>query len=716
MPSFLSSKPLVLQKVEDYAQPPPSGQPYSITVTGSEKPGRSAVYRHHRCRDGLIETLDPSVRTGHEMFEQTAKRVPHAPCFGYRPYDSAKKTYGPYEWLDFETVAKRRADLGVGLVELHAREGITGTRYGVGLWCLNRPEWQLTDLACMSQSLFSVCLYDTLGPDTTEYIIKHADLASVVCSLPHVPTLLKLKPRLPSLKIIIVIDPLEPGVNEKPEVSKQSLLNSLAEDVGVKIYSMDAVEKLGASLGRPCNPPQPSDPITINYTSGTTGAPKGVLLTHAMAVAATGAVMVASVIKESSVILSYLPLAHIYGRLVEHCAIWSGSRIGYYHGDVLELIDDIKVLRPSNFPSVPRLLNRFGGAIKAQTVEAPGFKGAMSRHIVKTKLANAFPTTKPKDFKPTDKHMLYDFIWGRKVAAALGLERSTYIASGSAPLDPSLQQFLRAVFSIPVFQGYGLTETYAIAVVQAPDDYTTGTCGGVVICQEACLLSVPDMEYTVEDKPYPRGELLLRGKSVFTGYHKNPEETAKAFTEDGWFKTGDICSVDELGRFRIIDRRKNVLKLAQGEYISPERIEGVLLSHCTYLAQAFVHGDSTETFLVAVLGVQPDTFAGFASKALGRDIAATDMAAIKAACEEPKVIAAVIKDLERVARRMKFQGFERVRNVKLALEPFTIANDLLTPTLKLKRPVAAKKFRADLDQLYADGNAALKNKPVKAKL
>ncbi|KIW30055.1 uncharacterized protein PV07_05832 [Cladophialophora immunda] len=712
---LLSSKPLYVQKADEYYQPPPKGQPYSVTVLGSEKPGRSPVYRHHKSRDGVLETLDPSVTTAHEMFEYAAQRFPHAPCLGYRPYDSSKQAYGPYEWLDYETVRKRRSDFGAGLVELHAREGIQGANYGVGLWCQNRPEWQLTDLACMSQSLYSVSLYDTLGPDASEYIIQHAELASVVCSLPHVPTLLKLKPRLPNLKFLVVLDPLEPGNNEKPELSKQQLLDSMAADVGLKIYSLDAVEKLGASLGKPNNPPKPSDPITINYTSGTTGAPKGVLLTHAMCVAATSSSLISISVKENSVALSYLPLAHIYGRLLEHTAFWSGSRIGYFHGNILELVDDIKLLRPTNFASVPRLLNRFGGAIKANTVEQPGFKGALSRYIVRTKLANSNPAPKSPGStspSPTYHHVIYDRIWGRKVAAALGLDRATTVVSGSAPLDPSLQQFLRIALSSRVYQGYGLTETYAIALTQPADDFTVGNCGGVVPCVEACLISVPDMEYSVEDKPYPRGELLLRGASVFTGYYKNPEETAKAFTEDGWFRTGDIASVDELGRFRIIDRRKNVLKLAQGEYISPERIEGVYLSSCTYLAQAFVHGDSSQTSLVAIFGIQPDVFAVFASKILSRDISPTDIPALLRACDDPKVKEAVLRDLDKCGRKKKFAGYERVKSFKLMLEPFTIENELLTPTLKLKRPVAVKRFRALLDDLYKEDA----ERPRKAKL
>ncbi|KAJ9616928.1 medium-chain fatty acid-CoA ligase faa2 [Cladophialophora chaetospira] len=708
---FLSSKPPYLQKANEYYQAPPKGQPYSITLPNSAQSNRTPVYRHHKSRNGLLETLDPSVTTAHEMFEYAALRAPHAPCLGYRPYDSAKQAYGPYEWLDYETVRKRRSDFGAGLVELHAREGKVGANYGVGLWCQNRPEWQLTDLACMSQSLYSVSLYETLGPDTSEYIIKHANLASVVCSLPHVPTLINLKARLPNLKFLVVLDPLEPAQNERPELSKQALLDNLAADAGIKIYSLDMVEKLGASLGKPNNPPRPSDPVTINYTSGTTGPPKGVLLTHAMCVAAVSASISSNDITENGVAVSYMPLAHIYGRLLEQTSLWCGWRIGYFHGNILELVDDIKLLRPTSFASVPRLLNRFGGAIKANTVEQPSVKGALSRHVVRTKMANLDPPPN-SSATPTYSHRFYDRIWGRKVASALGLDRATSVVSGSAPLDPSLQQFLRVALSSRVFQGYGLTETYAIALAQPGNDFSVGNCGAVVPSSEACLISVPDMEYTVEDKPHPRGELLLRGASVFTGYYKNPEETAKAFTEDGWFKTGDICSVDELGRFRIIDRRKNVLKLAQGEYISPERIEGVYLSSCTYLAQGFVHGDSSQTSLVAIFGIQPDVFAPFASRILSRPISATDFPALQAACEEPRVKEAVLKDLDKCGRKKKFAGYERVRSFKLMIEPFTIENELLTPTLKLKRPIAAKKFRSVLDELYS----AEAQRPQKAKL
>lgn len=671
--SLFSSRPIQFQNAEPFRNPPPKGQPYSVALAGSEKPDRSKVYRHFLCKDGLLETLDPNVRTAHDMFESSAQHAPHQPCLGKRPFDSVKQVWGPYEWQDYGTVQKRRANFGVGLVELHKKAGVVDTKYGIGLWCQNRPEWQITDLACMSQSLFSVSLYDTLGPEASEYIIRHANLYCVVTSLPHVPTLLKLKPRLPSLKIIVCLDPLEAG--EAPGLSKQAMLSELASDLGVIIISMDRVEELGAALKRPYNLPGPDDIVTINYTSGTTGPPKGVVLTHSAAVAAAACSICTITQSAEDTMCSYLPLAHIYQRMSEHGAFWGGVKIGFFHGNILELVDDFKLLRPTILTSVPRLYNRFGGAIRAQTVDATGFKGTLSRHIVSTKTAAL-----NDKINPTNKHSIYDRIWGKKIGAALGLDRAASMVSGSAPLDPSLHQFLRVVFGNKFVQGYGLTETYAISLAQASSDFSAGNCGGIVPAAEACLLSVPDMEYLVTDKPHPRGELLLRGKTLFKGYYKNEEETQKSMTEDGWFKTGDICTVDEMGRFKIVDRRKNVLKLAQGEYISPERIEGVYLAACNFLAQAYVHGDSVQTFLVAIFGVQPDFFAPFASKVLGEEISVTDMDAIKRAAGNEKVRAAVLKELDQVGRKKKFAGYERVRNCYLYVEPFSIENELLTPT------------------------------------
>lgn len=541
--------------------------------------------------------------------------------------------------------------------------------------CASTPNVKpLADFGIISQSLYSVSLYETLGPDTTEYIINHAELPCVICSLPHIPTLLKLAPRIPSLKVIVSLDPIDAG--EQAGYTKSDVLNAMAAQHGIKIFSLDDVVAIGARSGRKPRPPRKEDISTINYTSGTTGMPKGVVLTHGNALAGICGARANGTARHGDVHISYLPLAHIYGRMLDLTALGEGARVGYFHGDIAGLVDDMKILGPTGFMSVPRLFNKFSSAIRSATVEADGFKGSLSRHIIETKKANM----KKPSGQASNTHLLYDRIWTPKVKAAVGLQRAHSMISGSAQLDPDVHEFLRAAFGNSFLQGYGLTETFAVASVQLRGDFSIGNVGPPAPCVEACLESVPDMEYFVTDKPCPRGELLLRGPGIFREYYKNEEETKKAIDADGWFHTGDVAEIDSLGRIKIIDRKKNVLKLSQGEYISPERIENVYLGSQGIASTAYVHGDPNKSNLVGIFGIDPVAFAPFASKILKKPIDPADVTSLKAATGEAAVRKAFLKILDDIGRSHKFNSFERVRNCSLHVDPFTIDNELLTPT------------------------------------
>ncbi|KAK4216257.1 hypothetical protein QBC37DRAFT_97774 [Rhypophila decipiens] len=693
--------------INSIAQPPPPGSPYAVPIPGTERPNRSPIYRHWRFQDGpLLATYDPAEQTVHDLFEASVARVPNNRCLGWRPWNPVTKTWEPkYVWTTYAEVAERRKNLGAGIVEVQRQLGITDDKYPVGLWAQNRPEWQITELALLSQSLWPVSLYETLGPEATEYIINHSGLTAIACSLPHIPTLLKIAPRVPTLKLIVSLDPLDAG--EPSGHSKGAILNASAAALGIKIYSMEEVEAIGAKSGRGMRPPRREDILTINYTSGTTGDPKGVLITHSNGVAGITAARSNQTISANDVHLSYLPLAHIYGRMADQSALSEGAAIGYFHGDITALVEDLKILRPTGLMSVPRLYNRINSAIQAGTVEADGFKGTLSRRVVDTKKASMLLP----HGQAHNQHWLYDRIWTPKVLKNVGLQRARTMVSGSAQLDPDVQVFLRAAFGNAFIQGYGLTESYAVGTVQARDDFSTGNIGPPCPSVELCIESVPDYEYTVEDKPNPRGELLMRGPIIFKEYYKNPEETAKAIDADGWFHTGDIVEVDSLGRFKIIDRKKNVLKLAQGEYISPERIENVFMGSTNLIAMAYVHGDMKEHSLVAIFGVDPLHFAPYASGILKKSIAADDPAAIKVAANDPRVKSNFLKLLDNIAKSHKFNSFEKVKNCYFDVEPFSIENELLTPTLKLKRPQAAKAFRAEIDRMYEELRAAETSKP-----
>jgi len=262
---------------------------------------------------------------------------------------------------------------------------------------------------------------------------------------------------------------------------------------------------------------------------------------------------------------------------------------------------------------------------------------------------------------------------------------------------------LRVCFATTIAQGYGLTEIYAVALCQAIGDMSTGNCGGVLPGNEICLRDVPDMEYLSTDQPYPRGELMIRGNTIFREYHKNAAETAKALDADGWFATGDIATVDHLGRFAIIDRVKNLLKLAQGEYVSPEKIENKYLANIGFLRAAYMHGDSDKTAMVGLFDVEPEPFAAFVSPIIGKQVNwQTDAASLAEACKDERVLKATQKVLDKIGQEHKFIKYERCRALRLYVDPFRVDNNLLTPTMKIKRPQIRKAFRETLDELYEE--------------
>ncbi|EJP64744.1 AMP-binding enzyme [Beauveria bassiana ARSEF 2860] len=685
--------------IEELGAPPPAGQAHGVALPGTEKPNRSRVYRHWQFANRpLLETLDPAVRTLHDLFESSAQQFSRNACLGARKWLPESRAWDTkFSWLTYAQVAERRKNFGAGIVELHDRIGhVKQGQYPIALWAPNKPEWQIVELGCMSQSLFTVSLYETLGPDTAEFILNHVEASCIVASLPHIPSLLKISSRLPHLKMIISIDPLDNG--EQEAYTKRSLLSQLASERGLQLYSLDEVEKLGRASQRPMRPSTADDIYTINYTSGTTGVPKGVIITHKSALSSNCVSRIMSGGVSSDVGLSYLPLAHLLQRLVEQEAFASGSRIGYFRGDLTGLPDDIKLLRPTTFISVPRLFNRFNAAIRAASIDAPGFKGALSRHVIDAKLA----TMKLPMGEAYNTHWLYDRVWTAKVKAAMGFDRLRAMGGGSAPIDPQVQTFLGAALAVPFAQAYGMTETSGVATCQLKGDFETGHVGPPMPCVEICLESVPELDYRVNDQPRPRGEILMRGPSIFGGYYKNEAENAKALEPDGWFHTGDIAEIDELGRVKIIDRKKNILKMSQGEYVAPERIENIYAANCGMIANGLVHGDSSESTLVGIFGVEPEAFAAFASQVMGRKVSPADLAQIRDAAAHPAVKKEFLRTLEDIGKKKKLSGYERIKNLTLAVEPFSVENELLTPTLKLKRQQAAKAYRDDIVRMYKE--------------
>ncbi|KAG6437489.1 hypothetical protein SASPL_102407 [Salvia splendens] len=453
----------------------------------------------------------------------------------------------------------------------------------------------------------------------------------------------------------------------------------------------------------------PEDVATICYTSGTTGTPKGVVLSHGNLLSSVAGMTLSVKFYSSDIYISYLPLAHIYERANQITSAYYGVAVGFYQGDNLKLMDDLAALRPTIFSSVPRLYNRiYAGIINA--VKSSG--------VLKERLFNAAYSSKRQAVmngrKPSP---MWDRLVFNKIKDKLG-GRVRYLTSGASPLSPDVMEFLRVCFGCQVIEGYGMTETSCVISTMDEGDNLTGhvgspnpacafdTCASnwFSMPPEIKLVDVPEMSYTSEDQPHPRGEICVRGHIIFQGYYKDEVQTREVVDDEGWLHTGDIGLWLPGGRLKIIDRKKNIFKLAQGEYIAPEKIENVY-AKCKFVAQCFVYGDSLNSYLVAVICVDPDVLKDWAASeniklsSVGSCPFYDDLGQL---CNDPRAKAAVLADMDSVGREAQLRGFEFVKAVTLVLEPFTVENGLLTPTFKVKRPQAKAYFAQAIAGMYTE--------------
>lgn len=246
------------------------------------------------------------------------------------------------------------------------------------------------------------------------------------------------------------------------------------------------------------------------------------------------------------------------------------------------------------------------------------------------------------------------------------------------------------------------TNTYSVILIIVFSEYIPGHIGNPRAGCEVKLVDVPEMNYRSTDQPFPRGEIWIRGDTVFKGYFKDEKNTKETIDPEGWLATGDIGFIDNRGCFTIIDRKKNIFKLAQGEYIAPEKLENVLGARCNLVQQIYVHGDSLESTLVAVVIPEPETFVPFANAIAGASVAVTDAEGISKLCKDPKVVVAVTKELEKAGKAGAFRGFEFVKRVYLTTDAFSVDNGMMTPTFKVRRPQVAEYFGKQIKDMYED--------------
>ncbi|KAI5661014.1 hypothetical protein M9H77_20337 [Catharanthus roseus] len=637
---------------------------------GDGKPSAGPVYRSIYAKDGLLE-IPPGLESPWDFFRDSVKNYPKNQMLGRRKVTEGKA--GPYVWLTYEEVYSSTIRIGSAI---RSRGVNPGDRCGI--YGSNCPEWIVAMEACNSQAITYVPLYDTLGANAVEFIINHAEVSIAFVQESKISSILKCLPNCSThLRTIVSFGKILE--DQKKE----------AEEHGVVCFSWEEFALL-AETEHDLPPKEKTNVCTIMYTSGTTGEPKGVILSNRALVAEVLSVdqmleLTDKVVTEEDSYFSFLPLAHIYDQVMETYCIYKGASIGFWQGDIRYLIGDLLELKPTVFCGVPRVYDRIYTGIMEKILAGGLIKKALFHFAYNHKLRNL-----QKGFKHDEAAPLLDKLVFDKIKQGFG-GRVRLMFSGAAPLAKHVEEFLRVTCCCVVSQGYGLTESCGGCLSSIANIYSMmGTVGVPMTTIEARLESVPELGYDAT-ADVPRGEICLRGNTLFSGYHKRQDLTEDVLV-DGWFHTGDVGELQSDGAMKIIDRKKNIFKLSQGEYVAVESLESTY-SRCPLVTSIWVYGNSFESFLVAV--VVPER------KAL-EDWAANNNESgdFKSLCSNIKARKYVLNELNSTAKNYQLRGFEMLKAIHLEPIPFNIERDLITPTFKLKRPQLLKYYKNCIDQLY----------------
>lgn len=521
-----------------------------------------------------------------------------------------------------------------------------------------------------------VPLYETLGVEAVVYTINKADITMVICDTLQKALVLignVEKGLISGLKVIILMNSFEDDLKQRGEKS------------GIEILSFSEAENIGRENFRKPVPPTPEDLSIICFTSGTTGKPKGAMLTHQNVISNAAAFLKllegSFQLTPKDVTISYLPLAHMFERIVQIAIYSCGAKVGFFQGDIRLLPDDMKTLKPTVFPVVPRLLNRIYNKVQNEA------KTPLKKFLLNLAVASKVNEMKKGIIR---RNSFWDKLIFAKIQDSLGGKVSLMV-TGAAPIASPILTFFRAAMGCMVLEAYGQTECTAGCTVTLPGDWTSGHVGVPLACSHVKLEDVADMNYFSANN---EGEICVRGSNVFKGYLKDPEKTNETLDKDNWLHTGDIGRWLPNGTLKIIDRKKHIFKLAQGEYIAPEKIENIYLRSRPVL-QIFVHGESLWSFLIAVVVPDPDVLPSFAAK-IGVKGSFEEL------CQNQVVKEAVLEDLQKTGKENGLKTFEQVKDIYLHPEPFSIENGLLTPTLKSKREQLAKHFQTQINSLHKD--------------
>ncbi|XP_022651193.1 long-chain-fatty-acid--CoA ligase 4-like [Varroa destructor] len=647
---------------------------------------KRAISRNKGVLDG-ITTMDQLMRRAIEKFADRK-------CFGSREVFAEdeetqpdgkifkKYTLGEYRWLKFREVDEKINHIASGLFQTGIR-----SRQNVAVFAETRIEWMLTAQALLRNNVPLVTLYATIGKQAIIHGINETEVTHIITSQYLLEKIIEILPHISSLTHIIYME----------NHGSKSFPPNIG---GINLISFSKLIEIGANSDKGVygEVPGPEDTAIIMYTSGSTGVPKGVIITHANLVAsAKGYSTIFPDTTKKDSYIAYLPLAHVMELACESMIMAMGARIGY--SSPLTLTDkgtgirsdqrgDAILLKPTMMLAVPVILDR----IRKGIIEAAEAKGSFNKQLLRHAISYKAFWQKAGYQTPILNKFIFDGI-----KAILGGQLRV-LATGSAPLSAETFDFVKACFDLYLMQGYGLTETTSGVTVTEYSDNISGTSGCPLEGVYVRLIDWKEGGYTVHDKPNPRGEIVVGGNTVSKGYYKNEALTHEVFfEEDGmrWCYTGDIGELLPDGTIRIVDRKKDLVKLQFGEYVSLGKVEAELKTS-PLVENICVHGNSLSTFLVAL--ISPNVKA---LRQLAMQVGLNPVhLSFEQLCENRHIVQAATEQLIRHAKHCNLNKMEIPWKIKLCAEEWQPGSGLVTAALKIRRKEIQTFYQRDLDRMY----------------
>ncbi|XP_027729570.1 long-chain-fatty-acid--CoA ligase 3 isoform X2 [Vombatus ursinus] len=652
----------------------------------------AAAYRSVNSLQGLAAVLYPGCDTLDKVFKYAENKFKDKRLLGTREVlieeDEVqpngkifkKVILGDYNWMSYEEVYVRACNFGNGLRVLGQKP-----KTNIAIFCETRAEWMIAAQACFMYNFQLVTLYATLGGPAIVHGLNETEVTNIITSKELLQTKLKdIVCLVPQLRHIITVDGKPTTWSEFPK--------------GVIVHTMAAVQALGAksnSASAPENRPTASDIAVIMYTSGSTGLPKGVMISHSNIIAGiTGMAERIPELGEEDVYIGYLPLAHVLELSAELVCLSHGCRIGYSSPQTLAdqstkikrgSKGDTSMLRPTLMAAVPEIMDRIYKNVMNKVNEMSSFQRNLfifAYNYKMEQLSKGYCTP------------LCDRFVFRKVRSLLG-GNIRVLLCGGAPLSATTQRFMNICFCCPVGQGYGLTESAGAGTITEVWDYNTGRVGAPLVCCEIKLKNWEEGGYFNTDKPHPRGEILIGGPNVTMGYYKNDAKTNSDFFEDEhgqrWLCTGDIGEFDPDGCLKIIDRKKDLVKLQAGEYVSLGKVEAAL-KNLPLIDNICAYANSYHSYVIGFVVPNQKELTELARQ---KELRGT----WEEICNSPEMEKEVLKVLSESAVS-GLEKFEIPVKIRLSPDPWTPETGLVTDAFKLKRKELKTHYQEDIERMY----------------